>query len=211
MTVAAVQSTCSAAGCDRQSRSRRLCGKHYQEWYRTRRPDGFCRFPDCRCKSKADGLCGRHYERVRRTGDLGPAASLVPRRDPTADTKTCTRCGEAKSATEYYVDPRRPGFTIARCKSCIAETTRDAAYKRRYGLSTQEVQEKCRIQNWRCAACGAEDQLVVDHCHVSGRVRDMLCDPCNRALGTVNDDAQRLRRLAEYVERHQLAREINTP
>lgn len=30
-------------------------------------------------------------------------------------------CGEAKSATEYYVDPRRPGFTIARCKSCIAE------------------------------------------------------------------------------------------
>jgi hypothetical protein len=32
-------------------------------------------------------------------------------------------------------------------------------------------------------------------------VRGVLCGPCNLALGHVKDDPERLRRMAEYLER----------
>lgn len=57
-------------------------------------------------------------------------------------------------------------------------------------------------QRGRCAVCQRERKLAVDHCHASERVRELLCYPCNIALGQVNDDVEILHRLAEYVERH---------
>ncbi len=39
------------------------------------------------------------------------------------------------------------------------------------------------LRNWqehRCAMCGFEDsKLVMDHCHESGLIRGLLCQPCN--------------------------------
>jgi hypothetical protein len=51
-----------------------------------------------------------------------------------------------------------------------------------------------------CALCGQGKPEHVDHDHVSGRVRGILCFGCNRALGYVADDPIRLHRLADYLE-----------
>ena len=41
--------------------------------------------------------------------------------------------------------------------------------------------------------------LFVDHCHASGRVRGLLCHPCNAALGFMRDDPVIAAAATEYL------------
>jgi hypothetical protein len=43
-----------------------------------------------------------------------------------------------------------------------------------------------------------------DHCHTTGRFRGWLCRNCNVTLGLVGDDPNKLRALADYLEKHLL-------
>lgn len=52
----------------------------------------------------------------------------------------------------------------------------------------------------RCAICATTDQLVGDHDHATGSPRGILCRKCNLALGNMDDDPQRLRAAAAYLE-----------
>lgn len=74
----------------------------------------------------------------------------------------------------------------------------------RYGLEITEYEAMVAEQSGACAACGdvPDRMLVVDHCHKSGRVRGLLCRPCNTALGFMGDDPVLLRRLAEFATQH---------
>lgn len=61
-------------------------------------------------------------------------------------------------------------------------------------------------QNRRCAACLVEvedwqQKLSVDHDHLTGQVRGLLCQPCNLALGHLKDDPERILALADYLRR----------
>lgn len=70
-------------------------------------------------------------------------------------------------------------------------------------------------QEPRCAICGSEEWLVLDHKHgldceaghkgSSGCprcFRGLLCSGCNSTLGFARDDPNRLRRAADYLETH---------
>lgn len=46
-----------------------------------------------------------------------------------------------------------------------------------------------------------ESRLYVDHCHISNRVRGLLCRACNTMLGAARDRAETLRSGAAYLER----------
>lgn len=72
---------------------------------------------------------------------------------------------------------------------------------RLYGI-TLEQQEGMKIsQDGKCAICLEEKKLVVDHCHASGRVRGLLCHSCNKAIGFLKDDMDRIARAIDYLQR----------
>lgn len=83
--------------------------------------------------------------------------------------------------------------------------------KQAYGLAHGEYGRMLVEQKGVCAACGKPEEtkgptgktrrLCVDHDHATGKVRGLLCNGCNRAIGNVNDDPETLRRLANYLER----------
>lgn len=75
---------------------------------------------------------------------------------------------------------------------------------KKYGLTIEEYEEKYKQQDGKCAICEIQplERLNIDHCHETGKVRDLLCRNCNHALGNVNDDPDLLRRLISYLEKH---------
>lgn len=54
-------------------------------------------------------------------------------------------------------------------------------------------------QEGRCAICDCERELVIDHCHVSGRVRALVCTACNNGLGWIENRAINLEVVASYL------------
>jgi Recombination endonuclease VII len=57
-------------------------------------------------------------------------------------------------------------------------------------------------QNGLCAVVGCENEATdADHDHQTQRARAPLCSGCNKALGLLAEDPERLRALADYLER----------
>ena len=93
-----------------------------------------------------------------------------------------------------------------------AHAASNAAWKmkRLYGLSLEDFGGLWAAQGFVCAVCGSvpramkggRDGRCVDHDHETGRVRGILCNGCNMALGYVRDSPATLRALAEYLERN---------
>lgn len=76
-----------------------------------------------------------------------------------------------------------------------------------YGITHADYEALLESQGGACAICGAtsprktnKKHFSVDHCHDTGKVRGILCDPCNNGLGRFNDDPQLLRSALEYLE-----------
>ena len=83
---------------------------------------------------------------------------------------------------------------------------------RKYGLTLEEYGIMLAAQDGKCAVCrtpAGECQnqygsipLAVDHDHVTGKVRGLLCMKCNRAAGFLQDDPEIVRNLATYLSTH---------
>lgn len=77
--------------------------------------------------------------------------------------------------------------------------------KRKYGITLEQYDELLARQNHCCAICGRHESefktnLAVDHSHRSGRIRGALCTACNYRLVAKHEDAELLRKIADYVE-----------
>ena len=81
---------------------------------------------------------------------------------------------------------------------------RNGAMLRKYGISLEEYNALREQQNYECALCKKhEDEnyqgLVIDHSHVTGKVRKLLCTSCNVGLGMFQDNPELLEKAAEYL------------
>lgn len=72
----------------------------------------------------------------------------------------------------------------------------------RYGVTDQWVIDKTASQGNACAICKTEFVRTpcVDHDHITGQVRDLLCQRCNHAIGYFEHELTEA--FLAYVERH---------
>lgn len=79
---------------------------------------------------------------------------------------------------------------------------------RNYGITIEQYDALVRTQGGLCAICKSSDPCGrsnsswhVDHDHVTGTVRGLLCAKCNRAIGLMGDDADILQAAVYYLKR----------
>lgn len=100
----------------------------------------------------------------------------------------------------------------------VYKMSKDAArhygLRRYYGLSIQEYSERLLAQGGVCAICGNKETaqfdgkvkpLSVDHDHVTGKIRDLLCSHCNHMVGHSRENPDYLLKAADYIKRHSSA------
>lgn len=131
-------------------------------------------------------------------------------------SRRCRVCGVGKQARSFRINPDRRGFYEPTCDACeekyateIAEMgdarvkEKAASLKNQSGATLATYFDLVREQSGRCGICDRERtnrDLCVDHDHVSGVVRGLLCDLCNTAIGKMQDDPSLLRKAALYIE-----------
>ena len=70
--------------------------------------------------------------------------------------------------------------------------------------TTEKKTMTTNVNNQLCAMCGGTPTRAegwhVDHDHETGGIRGVLCSRCNHAIGLLDEDPQRLRAAADYLE-----------
>lgn len=86
--------------------------------------------------------------------------------------------------------------------------------QRSFGISLDEYLQKFKNQNFVCSICQNPEtvvnghsktikRLAVDHCHTTGKIRDLLCDRCNKTIGAAEDSIELLEKMKQYLIKHQ--------
>lgn len=75
----------------------------------------------------------------------------------------------------------------------------DWRFRKEYGITLLQFEAMCKTQEGRCAVCGKERKLVVDHDHSTGQVRALLCTGCNFRVGQVEQKGDLLELARKYL------------
>lgn len=83
----------------------------------------------------------------------------------------------------------------------------DRDLKRAYGISFEDYKAMEVAQDGKCKICGGTTlyrgtRFAVDHCHITGKVRGLLCTKCNSGLGMFNDDINLISAAISYLREY---------
>lgn len=148
--------------------------------------------------------------------------------DDSIGRRRCSMCDQAKSLSEFRIHrprngpPRRERF----CKSChdaraharrhtpkVKQQGRKSYLRRKYGLGEVSYERMCKACGGLCEICRQPEtritrgtgiaHLCVDHNHVTGEVRGLLCHLCNVLIGNAREDPAILHAAADYLRKRQ--------
>lgn len=166
-----------------------------------------------------------------RPPDHNPVRGRIMANEASTTSKVCSKCALVKSLDLYGIESRTHDGRRAYCRDCQGRITRDyrqrspecraarLAWQRgakgrkiklryRYGIEAEEYDRLLKSQDGRCAICRTDrpggrynDKLLIDHDHATGKIRGLLCQRCNGALGLFGDDLAGIMRVVEYLKR----------
>ena len=116
----------------------------------------------------------------------------------------CKECKKARERRRWAEDPEHRARSLARLTSESAKRRRT---ERLYGMAYGDYERLLREQGGVCAICKRnphDHALPVDHSHVTGEVRGLLCHSCNRAIGLLGDDPKRVQAAADYLSKNNI-------
>ena len=115
--------------------------------------------------------------------------------------KRCSQCRETLPLSAFHAHKTQSDGLNTYCKQCRSKQNRETHLKRTYGLDAADLAAMIEAQNGVCAICKRREPVHVDHDHLLGAVRGVLCFPCNVALGQLQDDIELFRNAIDYLER----------
>jgi hypothetical protein len=122
------------------------------------------------------------------------------------ECKVCAKeYGKKYRVMSGVKDQRREYCKKYRAKPEVKERKREYCYKSKYNITLEEYDKMCCQQNGRCLICEEKpNKLVVDHDHKTGKVRGLLCNSCNLAIGYLKENKQHFMKAIEYLERDEI-------
>jgi len=128
----------------------------------------------------------------------------------------CSVCKETKHISEFFkTKTSLTGYAYA-CKQCSNKSRNKYAAKvgkdflnnkamaKRYSLSIDEVVDLKSITT--CGICNeslpTRKDKHIDHCHISGKVRGILCSKCNHGLGLFRDNVTYLQGAISWLKKN---------
>ena len=115
----------------------------------------------------------------------------------------CSKCDLEKEPEEFYYQNQHTLARHSTCKKCWLDEGYFRKIKRYYGVTKTQYLDMLQEQGGVCAICKNADKyverLAVDHNHVTGQVRGLLCRRCNQALGALEDDVELLASAIDYL------------
>jgi len=187
-----------------------------------------CKAPNCqtiRDRKRRSTLCTMHRVRWGRhkSYDLPKKPEL-----PFGVLKICIHHGDLREGETYFNE----NYGYHQCLKCKRDAMfkfedsnmhRDSnIQKRSYQLrkfphirmTKQDYDELLVKQNYKCAICkGYEEsiagkrnndkrRLAIDHNHITGQIRGLLCSFCNKGLGHLKDNIEILESAIAYLKSH---------
>ena len=116
--------------------------------------------------------------------------------------KWCRVCNNAYAITRRALNPERHRATQRAWRQAHPERRKELWLINAYGIFPDEFRKMVREQRGRCAIC--EDKLLrpeVDHNHVTGQIRGLLCGPCNQGIGFLRDCPIILTKAIRYLKK----------
>lgn len=161
---------------------------------------------------KVCGACGElrssgeFYKDMTRADHLSPSCKSCIKRDRLSYYERNKDQIKARVAAYQKANPEVQARSVAKRRANGKRRLADV--RQRYGVSEEQYAEMMERAGGVCEICGRVPSEVskkgacVDHCHDSGKVRGILCAPCNAGIGSLQDDPAVLRRAIEYLETH---------
>ena len=134
---------------------------------------------------------------------------------PSSGQRNCIQCRDLSYKKHYLENKER---CLSRSKKWaeankekVAAIARASHLRRKFCLSGADFLQMKEKQNNACAICqqepkefkdsyGRSKSWCVDHDHVTGKIRGLLCCNCNLGLGHFMDNTDFLRQAILYVE-----------
>lgn len=112
---------------------------------------------------------------------------------------TCKDCMKVNRAKWEQLHPGRN-----------KELSIESHLRLKFGITPQQKKDLIASQNSLCLGCYKtfknDSEACIDHSHETGQVRAILCRIDNAILGLVEEDSNRLRRLADYLDKFKVGK-----
>ena len=120
------------------------------------------------------------------------------------------QCGSCKNTLDESMFHKRTysSGTIGlqnKCKECQKNIRRGywkphEVMRRKFKITDEQFIKMMKPDD--CPCCGRRmEKKCIDHCHKTEKIRGVICNNCNTALGLIDDNKETLSNLIQYLER----------